>query len=540
MAELGGAEGLGSHGAYSATLYAHRPTCSAFVVRTDPTALDGSSLDILVIGGGIQGAAMAREAALRGASVLLAEKTDFGWATSSSSSRLIHGGLRYLEQGHISLVREALHERERLLRFAPHLVRPQPMLMPFFDDGSKRPWMVKMGLRMYSVLAGRNSMPGPKSYKFDDCLRLFPGLRRQGLRGGALFYDARTEDQRLTTAVVESAHACGAQVANYLEVLGIDGDRVRLRDRVTDAEVCVRAGLIINAAGPQVDAVRRCLGIEGEDLVRWSRGSHVVLDPMPTENALAAFLPDQRIQFVIPHTDGTICGTTEVEEPRTEVEQLGVPEEDIVYLIDALGWLLESPPKRADLRFGYSGWRALPTGRGPAGGLNREAFLVAEPSAAGPVHTAVGGKLTTHRAFAERSIDRLLDRRDRSPSREMFLPGGEGPQDVSDPLWWRHGSRAARIRALATTRPELLEPICEHRPFLAAEAVFAIREQGVVTFADLVGRRLFHSQGPCGEAACLERAFALFHEHVDGVGSVDRAAEFARVEELLQRGRVGG
>src|SRR5690606_16509636 len=268
----------------------------------------------------------------------------------------------------------------------------------------------------------------------------------------SLFFDGRTEDQRLTMAVVEAAHAAGATVCNHLELLGNRGEWLLLRDRLSGREIEVRAGAILNAAGHKVDGVRARLGIQGRALVRLSRGSHLVLDPRPPDYSLTAFLPDdRRIQFVIPHPGGTLCGTTEVDAAPTEDDQLGLPDADVDYLLAALGWLLAEAPGRADVRHGYAAWRALPTARGPAGALNREAFLELERSAAGPVHTVIGGKRTTHRSFAERAVNRLLGLRTPSPSRVRHLPGGDGPQEVNDPLWWRHGSRAPQLRALAAT-----------------------------------------------------------------------------------------
>ena len=489
---------------------------------------------MLVIGGGIQGAAMAREAAMRGASTLLVEKEDFGAGTSSQSSRLIHGGLRYLEHGHLRLVREALHERERLLRLAPHLVRPLPMLMPFFKGGSRRAWIVRIGLRMYDLLAGRHSLPGARSHGVEECARLFPQLRRRGLLGGSLFYDARTVDQRLTTAVVEHAHAVGAMIANHVAVESVADGSVVLRDALSNQEFRIRARHIVNAAGPAVDEVRRRLGVAGPRLVRTSRGSHIVLDPIAGETALAAFLPDRRIQFVIPHVDGTLCGTTEDEEGGPPHP---LPTADLDYLLDALGYLYQSPPSRDDVRHGYTGWRALPTGAGPAGGANREAFLEHESGPIGTVHTVVGGKLTTHRAFAERAINELLGLRGPSPSRTATLPGGAGPQEFGDPLWWRHGSRAPAIRAIGDERADLLDPICAHRDLLRVEAVFALRAQATMTFEDLMRRRLFHSQGPCLRASCLDDTHALFTEYLPDGAHADPAKDKSELIATVTRDR---
>ena len=503
-------------------------------MRTDPRGLDGKAFDLLVIGGGIQGAAIAREAAARGLQTLLVESRDFAGGTSSRSSRLVHGGLRYLQQAHVGLVREALHERERLLRLCPHLVRPLPMLLPFFSDGGGSRLLAWLGVRAYSWLSGRSTMPGPRKLTPTQAVAAFPGLREQGLRGGVLYYDAATVDARLTLANVEAAARCGALVVNHCEAVGLAGDRgVLLRDRITGADLQVRARHVINAAGPRADAVRRLLGQDGPDLVKASRGTHVILDPRPGETALAAFLPDGRIQFVVPHQDGTVCGTTDVYEEATE-EEPTVPSADIDYLMSALGFLLEPAPRREDLRFAYCGWRSLPAGKGPAGALNREAFLVQERLPDGDLHTAVGGKLTTHRAFAERCIAQVFGFDGRSsPTRTTPLPGGGGPQEPLDPLWRRHGGAALALRAQIDKAHELGAPICPHRPLLAVEARHALQELGAVTFAHLMVRRLIHAMGPCLLPQCLRAAHELFlrHRRFD-VDSDFEAARAALVDEV--------
>lgn len=499
-------------------------------MRVDPGEIHGEDFDVLVVGGGIQGAAICREAASQGRRTLLVERRDFANGTSSRSSRLVHGGVRYLERGHFALVREALAERERLLLAAPHLVRPLPMLMPFFRGGAKSPLLIKLGLRLYAWMAGRSSMPGPKSLSAADCVARFPAIRQRDLRGGAMYYDAATRDTELTLAVLRAAHEAGAVLANHLEVVGVGGDGVVLRDHHGDRDIRVGAAKIVNAAGPQADALRRVLGIEGENLVRVSRGSHLVLEPLPWETALASFLPDNRIQFVVPHHDGTICGTTDVEEAA--VGEPTAPEEDVAYLLDALGYLLEEPPGRDRVRHTYGGWRSLPAGKGPPGALNREAFVVEEPSAAAPVFTVVGGKLTTHRALGERVVHELFGTPpSSSPTRRAALPGGEQPGDRSDPLWKRHGCRADRVRRLAEGDPGLLDPLCPHRPFLAAEVIHALQTLGAVTFEDVMLRRLVDSRGPCREEACLRRAHEVYGQAAGDARAfeLDRDAVLAEV-----------
>ncbi|HEX6813007.1 MAG TPA: glycerol-3-phosphate dehydrogenase/oxidase [Planctomycetota bacterium] len=478
-------------------------------MRTDPRELHRTTYDLIVVGAGIQGAAVAREASLRGLAVLLLDSRDVAAGTSSRSSRLVHGGLRYLRQGHFALVRESVVERGRLLRLCPHLVRPLPMLMPFFTDGGGRHWLMRLGTALYAALEGRSTLPRPRSLTAAGAAAAFPGLRTRGLRSAIEFFDAATQDTRLTLANVLAAHAASARVSTHCEVTGVGGDGLLLLDRLTGAEVAVRARHVVNAAGPRADLVRRALGVGGEDLVRLSRGSHLVLAPRSGETAIAAFLPDGRIQFVIPHRDGTLCGTTEVDDPLTG-DETSPPVADLDYVLGALRFLLEPAPAPADVHFAYAGWRSLPRRNGPPGAMNREAFVVEEALPGASLHTIVGGKLTTHRALAERTIARIFGFRDPSPTRWLCLPGGDGPAEVTEPLWWRHGSRTALVRASIEAEPDLGKPLCPHRPFLAAELVHALRHDGAATFTDVMLRRLVHSLGPCLQDGCLRHAHALF------------------------------
>jgi glycerol-3-phosphate dehydrogenase len=497
-------------------------------VRTDPRDLHGTTCDLLVLGAGIQGAAIARDAARRGLAVVLADARDVASGTSSRSSRLVHGGLRYLAHGHFALVREALHERERLLRSCPHLVRPVPMLMPFFRDGGGSRWRLRLGTWLYAALAGRSTLPRPRSLSAAAAAMAFPGLRTRGLRSAIEFFDAATDDARLTLANVLDAAAAGARVATWCRAMAARADGVHLVDAVTGAEVVVQSRHVVNAAGPGADALRAALGTAGEPLTRQSRGSHLVLPPRAGELALAAFLPDRRIQFVIPHDDGTLCGTTDVDD-ALHGDETGPPAVDLDYLYEALAFLLAAPPPRSEIGFGYAGWRSLPRGSGPPGALNREAFTVREPLPIGDLHTVVGGKLTTHRSFAERTVAAIFGLPAASPTRDLPLPGGAGPREVGDPLWWRHGGRAIALRAAAAADPALAAPLCPHRPFLVGEAIAALRDDGAVFLADLLLRRLCHPQGPCLEPACLRQAHALFRRERRWPVDDDAAAAIARV-----------
>ncbi len=510
-------------------------------LRSDPRELDRTNHDLVVVGAGIQGAAIAREAAERGIAVVLVDSRDVAAGTSSRSSRLVHGGLRYLKHGHYGLVREALHERERLLRSCPHLVRPLPMVMPFFRDGGGSPLTMRLGTWLYGRLAGRSTLPRARRLTARDAAAAFPGLRTEGLREAILFFDAATQDTRLTVANALAAKKAGAHVLTHCAVVGGGGDGLYLVDNLTGSTVVLRAHHVVNATGPRADDLRRAMRVSGAPLVHTTRGSHLVLAPRSGETALAAFLPDGRIQFVIPHRDGTLCGTTDFDD-ELPGDETGPPPADVDYLLDALRFLMDPAPQRGDVRFAYAGWRSLPTGAGPSGAKNREAFVVAEGIPLGTLHTIVGGKLTTHRSFAERVIAAIFPTDGPSPTRTRPLPGGEGPREVTDELWWRHGGRVSLVRDLCDEDTTWRERLCPHRPFLAAELVHALRHDGAVTFADAMLRRLVHSQGPCLEKSCLRNAHTLFLRERRWTVDFDADAAIAALEHevAVMRGETDG
>jgi len=210
------------------------------------------------------------------------------------------------------------------------------------------------------------------------------------------------------------------------------------------------------------------------------------------------------------------------------LEEAGKPA-DLDYVLGALRFLLEPAPTAADVHFAYAGWRSLPRRNGPPGAMNREAFVVEEALPAGSLHTIVGGKLTTHRALAERTIARIFGFRDPSPTRWLSLPGGDGPAEVTEPLWWRHGSRTALVRGAIEAEPDLGKPLCPHRPFLVAELVHAMRHDGASTFADVMIRRLVHSLGPCLQDGCLRQAHVHFLRERKWDVDLDAAETIARL-----------
>lgn len=497
-------------------------------MRTDPRQLHGQAFDCVVVGAGIQGAAIARDAAARGLRALLVDARDVAAGGTAHSSHLIHGGLGDLRRAQVSLVRESLRERERLLRLAPHLVRPLPMLTPLFEGSAVPAWQLRLGAWLYGRMARRSTLPRPRRLSADEAVAAFPGLRRRGLRGAVELFDARTQAARLTLAIVRDAVAQGAVFCSHARAVACSADGVTLR--ADGVEVVVRAAVIFNVAGPAVDPLRRALGVDGDDLVRTTRRSHVVLPPRAGELALCAFLPDERVHFLVPHEGGVLCGPADVDDPESGREG-APPRADLDSLHDALGYLLEPAPARAQLRSCDAGWGALPKVAGPPGAPRREAFVVREPIACGRLHTVVGGRLTTHRACAERAVGAAFGIPSASPTRSRPLPGGVGPREVDDPLWWRHGGLAGEVRALGGG--DLASPLCEHRPFLACELVYAVQVEGARSFADAMLRRLVDVRGPCLEADCLQRALAVFERAGGQVR--DEAATLAAVQDEVRQ-----
>ena len=481
-------------------------------MRCEPRKLDGRDFELLVIGGGLQGAAIAREAALRDVSVLLIEAGDFGSSAEVTSPGLLSSGLSYLREGHYAVVRELLEERERLLRLSPHLARVAPVLMPSYRGGSGSKTASRFGVRMQSWMTRRSTMPRPRQLSAREALETIPELRPEGLSGAMLSYDAVVVGERLALANVQAAALAGATVANYcqLEGLGQDGS-VILRDAVGQADVCIRAAKVVNATGAAVDGVRKLFEIDAPPLVRASRCSQLVLGSRSGDTALAVGLPDGRTQQLVPHLDGTLWGASGDEASVAGGERPRVTSGDLDYLLEGLGHAFAEPPKRSDIAFAFAGLRAVPLEAAPPGGLNQGGFLVEEGRPGGALHTVVGAEPATHRALAERVVARMFAHSvEDSPTRLLALPGGDGPREVVDPLWWRHGSLALDMRALLRENSGWARPLCPHRPFLEVEAVYAMRQLGAVSLGDLLLRRLIHSRGPCLQDECLRAAHGLF------------------------------
>ena len=462
--------------------------------------------DLLVIGGGIIGAGIASEAARLGLRVALVDRSDFGGATSSASSKLIHGGLRYLRLGDVKLVREAHAERRALLRVvAPHLVRRIPFMFPVYRGGPYRPATIQAGLWTYSTLAG-DKLGG--LVKPERARRSVPALRLDGLRGCGVYQDSWTHDGRLCLANVTAAAEAGATVLNYAEVVGlrkVDGVVLgaELRDRLSGDSVSVEARAVVNATGPWLDELRRLEEPGVEPYGQLSKGVHVTL-PLDEPWSSALTIPhDQiRVTFAYPWEGMLLLGTTDTPYEGDPAE-VTATEDDIDTVLAEAGVALDASLLQRDRVLAtYAGLRVLPRNDGSTVDARREtAILVGK----GGMLTVAGGKLTTYRQIAYSALEHLaptlgLDRLDRRP---VPLPGATDAGNVAARLvrGWElepavaahlahfYGSRADRVVALAADRPDLLERLHPDAPDIGAQVVFAAREEWATGAADVLHRR---------------------------------------------------
>jgi glycerol-3-phosphate dehydrogenase len=479
--------------------------------------LSGEIFDLAVIGGGINGAAVARDAAMRGLRVALVERADFAGATSSRSSKLIHGGLRYLPQGQFRLVRAALGERERLRHFtAPHLVKPLRFLFPVYRG--RRPWRIELGagLWLYDLFA---RTPRPERHRRLNraaILSAEPLLNAAGLNGGAVYYDAEADDARLTMENVIDAAVYGAAVANYVEVEGVahrDGRvaAIHVRDRISGAQREVRARVFVNAAGPWIDDVRQLDDPGVRRSVRLTKGVHLVFDRerLPVNEALVLSDGQGRIVFVIPQDKITLVGTTDTDFAG-DPERVAADSGDVQYLLGIIAQNLpDTAPGQADILASFAGLRALAAcdsdGHAPSS-VSREEILL--ESASGLV-SAAGGKLTTHREIAERVVNRVLAKlglpAKRSPTRDIPLPGArpvsagnstaaakrlaDMPEALREAIASRYGTRSILVADIAGELPDPAAPIAPGCPVAAAEVLYAVRYEMALRASDFIQRR---------------------------------------------------
>jgi len=382
-------------------------------------ALESRVFDVLVIGGGITGAGIARDAAMRGLSVALVEKADWANGTSSKSSRLIHGGIRYLERGQIKLVRESVRERETLLRIAPHLVKPLEFTWPVYRGARLPKWRLRVGLTLYDLLASKRGVSGHHSLDVSEVLEKEPGLRRDGLTGGASYFDAATDDAGLTRANVVSATQHGAIAVNHARVestttTGGRVDGALVRDMVGDGTIRVSAKVVVSATGPWQ--------------AKGTKGSHIILPRSRVGNHSAVTMTspdDGRVMFLLPSGENTVVGTTDIYTAETP-DDVNASDAEIAYLLRAASaYFPDASLKPDDVVGTWAGIRPLATA--PAGtkpsSISREHRISRDKAG---VIVVTGGKLTTYRAMAAEVVNHIelaLSRRPRpAPTDQETLP----------------------------------------------------------------------------------------------------------------------
>ena len=538
-------------------------------------AMEADEFDLVVVGGGITGAGVALDAASRGYSVALLERNDFAAGTSSRSSKLIHGGLRYLQNFDLGLVREALLERSLLVQLAPHLVKPLPMLVPAF--GGKRPdRLTGMGLNMYDAMSWRRGRDGGEDWSPDrhrtvdgpEAVELVPALAAREPSAAYLFYDCQTDDVRLVLTVLGEAERFGAVLANGCDVTGLverEGRArgVLVRDAEAGAEFEVIAENVVNATGVWADRLRPDELYEEEEVprIRPSRGTHLLLarEDLPLNAAAIVPADGGRSIFVLPWQGRTLIGTTD-NDYEGPLEHIPPAEDDVEYLLQATNDFFGTALSAADLTGAYAGVRPLITSGDPRKSvdISRKAELFETSSG---LVTITGGKLTTWRRMAKLAVDRIVEREGReAPCRTHEIPLGmpmdpgelEGADGVDaegrEHLATRYGHAAHDVLKLVDEAPELGERICAELPDIAAEAAFAARREQARTLADVLLRRtrlgLTCARSLCsdGDEGAQRAALALGGELGWDAGRISGEVEawraVARAEGLVPSGPV--
>lgn len=513
--------------------------------------------DLLVVGGGVNGLAVAWNAALAGLTVAVVDKGDWGSGTSSWSSRMIHGGVKYLEKYDVPLVRESLRDREWLLRRAPHLVKPLPFLLPFYRGGVHSKALLRLGMIAYDALSFDKSLPRHKNFSRDELIQMLPGIRRDGLQGASRFYDAQVEyAERLCVELMLGARSAGATTLNYARVASLTmvGNRVtgaRVVDELTGVEHTVEAKVTINVAGPWADDVVAGTPAATRRWIGGTKGTHLVVAPFegaPQESMYFESV-DGRPMLVIPWLGHYLLGST--DKPYAgDLDTVSADDEELDYILGETNSLFPGARlTRASVLYWYTGVRPLPyvSADKTADITRRHEVHDHSPEVEGLL-TVIGGKLTTFRALAEHALESVGRKTPVGHSRlgEQYLPGyATAPTDlpldlslgVATRLHRIYGGRAGEIAALMQREPETARVLDPTTRLLAAEVVFAVRTEEAVHLADVLARRVMVGLEPdLGRGVAREVADLMAGELGWDPQRVDQ--ELAAHERYLRRFEV--
>ena len=532
---------------------------------SDPRFL--GHFELIVIGAGINGAGIARDAALRGISVLLVDKGDVGSGTSAWPTRLIHGGLRYLEYGEVGLVRESLRERERLLHNAPHLVRALPLIIPIYQGDTRRPLTIRAGMLAYDALSLDKSLPRHRMLDRAATLQRIPGLASERLLAGALYYDAQVEyTERLVLENALDAVTHGATLKTYHEVERITTlagkvSGVAGTDVLTGQAFHATSAAIMNVAGPWVDDVLG--GVEhapAQRLMGGTKGTHLIVDPFPgapTSGVYAEARLKHRPFFVIPWNDAYLIGTTDTHYSG-DLDYVSATEDEIAWILSEVNTLFPLANLTSEnIQYSYAGVRPLPSAPGKEEGAVTRRHMVVDHAArdeAEGLYSVVGGKLTTYRELAEHAVS-MVERqlgKVRTPPRtaETPLPGAPINQDwqafraeflanstlplaVNEHLLRVYGVRAAAVAGFARERG-LESVVDETSGVIAAEVSWAFEREGARTLSDVVARRTMIGLGP-NAGVGPDEAMATIAQAELGWDKLRADREVSRYREWVKR-----
>ena len=508
--------------------------------------LGSAKWDVLIIGGGATGLGAAVEAASRGYRTALVEQHDFAKGTSSRSTKLIHGGVRYLRQGNIALVTEALRERGLLMQNAPHLVQNRAFLVPNYVwwEGP----FYGVGLKVYDALAGKLGIGKSQWLTREETIHRIPTLEPDGLRGGVVYHDGQFDDSRLAITLVRTFHDLDGVAANYTEVIGLikEGDLVRgvrVKDGETQEEFEISARVVINATGVFVDRVRTMDESESPPLVTASQGIHLVFEKkfLPSETAIMVPQTDDgRVLFAVPWHDRVIVGTTDTPVSETSLEPRAL-EEEIEFVLKHAARYMQHDPTRADVLSVFAGLRPLvrPDDARSTAAISRDHHLSISRSG---LITITGGKWTTYRKMGEDTIEQAitvggLEPRE-SRSADLPLHGAEENLRRTDPLHV-YGSDQAAVRALIREDSNLATPLHPRLPYIAAEVVWAARHEMARTVEDVLARRtraLLLDARASIEAAAIVAPLLAAETRRDAVWAKDQIHAYSQLAQAYLLG----